>query len=148
MNDYSSDYHQGSVFRNVSLEEKNRSSFLSIESKKPKSRSLTAASWLLAPLCPRPSFLPFVPFYHSSDASFRRLSSIHFAHKILSSSFARDLSGPPRHYRVFTVFCLRRLVILCGRERNGSFAPTLDAPGTRCRHFSRLIRTILSRMIY
>jgi len=46
-----------SVICNISLVEKDRFLF-PIKSKKPKSRSSTAASWLLVPLCPRPSFLP------------------------------------------------------------------------------------------
>lgn len=79
---------------------------------------------MLVPLYPRPSFLSLclstTPATHPSAVLLSSSPRTRF-HLPLSL----DISPVhPRHYRVFTVFCLYRLVILCGRERNGSFAPS------------------------
>lgn len=99
-------------------------SFLLIEDKKPKSRSSTAASWLLVPLCPRPSFLPLcltaIRTAHPSAILHPPILSARSTLS-LSLSFSQNLPGsrstPPTLPCLYCFLPPPRIVILYDREK-------------------------------
>lgn len=134
--------HEGFVICNVSLEEKDRFLFPIYRKQETKVTFVNRSELIARPFVPSAQFSSFVPCCHSLAAhSFIfLLLPILSVHKILFllHSSSSQHSVHPRHYRVFTVFCVRRLVILYGRERNGSFTP-----GTATSALLRSTRIIL-----